>query len=169
MPDSAEQALAHAVENARLQTLSALREALRNAPVRVLGRLAVDLVPELFRAGYTGEAGASGARWANAFARPRVTALPTFLVRIHSGPFSTDDAANLRMTMEGAGIAQAALALIADVPIPAALRTSLGTLVPWLLDTDGLAHLMVNANVGVTTRVYETKLVNPAYFSGASE
>jgi hypothetical protein len=158
MPDAAEQAIAHAIDNARLQTLTALRERLRNVPIAVLRKLAVDLVPELFRAGYSGEAGASGARWANAFARPRVTALPSFLVRIHSGPFSTDDATNLRMTMEGAGIAQAALAIITDAPIPHE---------PWLLDTDGLAHLMINANVGVTPRVYETKLVDAAYFRDA--
>ena len=167
MPDAAEQAIAHAIDNARLQTLTALRERLRNVPIAVLRKLAVDLVPELFRAGYSGEAGASGARWANAFARPRVTALPSFLVRIHSGPFSTDDATNLRMTMEGAGIAQAALAIITDAPIPHELRSSLGPAVPWLLDTDGLAHLMINANVGVTPRVYETKLVDAAYFRDA--
>lgn len=164
MSDSSGQAIARAVEEARLQTLAALREALRNADVAVLQQLAVDIVPELFRAGYSGEAAASGARWAHAVARPRMAALPTFLVRLHSGAFTSDDAANLRMTMEGAGITQAALAILTDAPLPADVRTSLGTLVPWLLDTDGLANLMLNANVGVTTRVYETKWLNAAYF-----
>ena len=159
-----EDAIARAVEEARLQTTTALRELLRNADITVLRKVAVDIVPELFRAGYTGEPGASGARWAHALARPQVAALPSFLVRIHSGPFSADDAAHLRMTMEGAGIAQAALAILHEPPLDAAIRKSLGTLVPWLIDTDGLAHLMMNANVGVTRRVYEAKSVDDAYF-----
>jgi hypothetical protein len=156
-------AIARAVEDARVQTMTALREALRTADIGVLRKVAVDIVPELFRAGYSGEPGASGARWAHALARPHA-ALPTFLVRIHSGPFSSDDAAHLRMTMEGAGIAQAALAILHKPPLDAATRHALGTLVPWLLDTDGLAHLMMNANVGVTPRVYEAKFVDAAYF-----
>jgi hypothetical protein len=159
-----EDAIARAIEDARLQTMTALREVLRTADITVLRKVAVDIVPELFRAGYTGEAGASGARWAHALARPRNTGLPTFLVRIHSGLFSTDDAAHLRMTMEGAGITQAAVAILHDPPLPAAIHKSLGTLVPWLLDTDGLAHLMMNANVGVAVRVYEAKFVDHGYF-----
>jgi hypothetical protein len=159
-----EHAIGRAIEEARVQTLTALRELLRNADVSVLRKVAVDIVPELFRAGYTGEPGASGARWAHALARPQVAALPTFLVRIHSGLFSPDDATHLRLTMEGAGIAQAALAILHEPPLDAATRQSLGTLVPWLIDTDGLAHLMMNANVGVTRRVYEAKSVDGAYF-----
>lgn len=166
MPDTPDQAIAHALEGARVQTMAALREALRKAPVSVLQKLVVDLVPELFRTGYSGELAASGARWAQAFARPRFTALPTFLVRIHSGPFTEDDAVNLQMTMEGAGITQAALAIVGDVKIAPEVRASLGTLVPWLLDTDGLANLMLSAHVGVATRIYEVKSVDPAYFSG---
>jgi hypothetical protein len=161
MPDDA---IAGAIEEARVQTMTALRDVLRAADIGVLRKVAVDIVPELFRAGYTGEPGASGARWAHALARPQVAALPVFLVRIHSGPFSSDDAAHLRMTMEGAGIIQAALAILHEPPLDAAIRHSLGTLVPWLLDTDGLAHLMMNANVGVGTRVYEAKFLDPAYF-----
>jgi hypothetical protein len=159
-----EDAIAHAIEEARVQTMTALREVLRTADITVLRKVAVDIVPELFRAGYTGEPGASGARWAHALAHPHAAGLPSFLVRIHSGPFSTDDAAHLRMTMEGAGIAQAALAILHEPPLDAAIRHSLGTLVPWLIDTDGLAHLMMNANVGVTVRAYEAKYVDGAYF-----
>lgn len=159
-----EDAIAHAIESARVQTMTALRELLRNADITVLRKVAVDIVPELFRAGYTGEPGASGARWAHALAQPQVAALPTFLVRIHSGHFSPDDAAHLRMTMEGAGITQSALAILHEPPVDTATRQSLGTLVPWLIDTDGLAHLMMNANVGVTRRVYEAKLVDGGYF-----
>lgn len=159
-----EDAVAHAVEEARVQTMTALREVLHDADIAVLRKIAVDIVPELFRAGYTGEPGASGARWAHALARPQVAALPSFLVRIHSGPFSSDDAAHLRMTMEGAGIDQAALAILHEPPLDAAIRSSLGTLVPWLIDTGGLAHLMVNANVGITARTYEAKFVDARYF-----
>jgi hypothetical protein len=151
----------------RAQTIAELRAALRTADDPVLKKLAVDLVPALFRNDYRGEPAASGARWAHAFARPRISALPTFLVRIHSGPFSADDATNLRLTMEGAGIAQAALAIIDDSRLAASTRSGLGTLVPWLLDTEGLANLMINAGVGVTSRVYETKLLNAAYFRSA--
>jgi hypothetical protein len=161
-----EDAITRAVEEACVQTMNALREVLRNADITVLRKVAVDIVPELFRAGYNGEPDASGARWAHALAHPQVAALPSFLVRIHSGPFSSDDAAHLRMTMEGAGITQAALAILHDPPVDAAIRKSLGTLVPWLIDTDGLVHLMMNANVGVTARVYEVKFVDSAYFRG---
>jgi hypothetical protein len=157
-------AIAHAVEEARVQTMTALRELLRTVDIGVLRKVAVDIVPELFRAGYTGEPGASGARWAHALARPQVAALPSFLVRIHSGLFSPEDATHLRMTMEGAGIAQAALAILHEPPLDASTRQSLGTLVPWLIDTDGLAHLMMNANVGVTRQVYEAKFVDGGYF-----
>jgi hypothetical protein len=147
----------------RAQTIAELRTALGAAADPILQKLAIDLVPPLFRNDYRGEAAAAGARWAHAYARPRMPALPTFLVRVHSGPFSSDDAANLRMTMEGAGIAQAALAVIGAGPLPD-VRASLGPSVPWLLDTEGLVNLMMNANVGVTTRIYETKCLNPAYF-----
>ena len=152
------------VSERRVQTMAELRQLLRNAPDPILEKLAVDLVPALFRNDYRGERGASGARWAHAFARPRFGALPTFLVRIHSGPFSADDADNLRMTMQGANIAQAAVAVIDEHPLPASLRTLLGSAVPWLLDTDGLVNLMMNANVGVALRVFEAKYVDSEYF-----
>lgn len=152
----------------RAQTFAELRTALALAEDPVLRKLAVDLVPPLFRNDYRGEAAGAGARWAHAYARPRNTALPTFLVRVHSGPFSPDDAANLRMTMDGANIKQAALAVIgAGAALLPDLRATLGPAVPWLLDTDGLVNLMLNANLGVTTRVYETKWVNAEYFRSA--
>jgi len=144
--------------------MTELRAALRAADDPVLKKLAVDIVPPLFRNDYRGEDAGSGARWAHAFAKPRFNALPTFLVRVHSGPFTSDDAANLHMTMEGAAISQAALAVIADAPLPQGVRSLLGARVPWVLDTDGLANLMMNASVGVTPRVYETKVLNEGYF-----
>jgi hypothetical protein len=155
---------ARLVAEQRAQTVAELRAALRDAADPVLQKLAIDLVSPLFRNDYRGEAAAAGARWAHAFAKPRIAALPTFLVRVHSGPFSADDAANLQMTMQGANITQAALAVIGDGPLPPAVRALLGPAVPWLLDTDGLVNLMLNANVGVTTRIYETKCLNAAYF-----
>jgi len=148
----------------RAQTLVELRAALRAADDPVLKKLAVDIVPALFRNDYRGEEAGAGARWAHAFAKPRFSALPAFLVRVHSGPFTTDDAANLHMTMDGANISQAAVAIIGEGALPAAVRTMLGAKVPWLLDTDGLANLMMNASIGVTPRVYETKLLNEGYF-----
>jgi hypothetical protein len=151
----------------RAQTLTELCDALRAAEDPVLKKLAVDIVPALFRNDYRGEAAGAGARWAHAFAKPRFFALPTFLVRVHSGAFTPDDAANLHMTMEGAGIAQAALAIIGRGALPPETRSLLGARVPWLLDTDGLANLMMNASVGVTPRVYQTKLLNAAYFRPA--
>jgi hypothetical protein len=155
---------ARLVAEQRARTSSELRTALRDAADPLLQKLAVDLVPPLFRNDYRGEPAASGARWAHAFARPRIAAFPTFLVRVHSGDFSPDDAANLQMTMQGANITQAALAIIADVPLPPSIRAFLGASVPWLLDTDGLVNLMMNSNVGITTRVYETKCLNSEYF-----
>lgn len=159
-----EDPFARLVGEQRVRVVTELKQLLRNAPDPVLQKLAVDLVPALFRNDYRGEAAASGARWAHAFARPRFGALPTFLVRIHSGPFSEDDAANLRMTMQGANVAQAAVAVIGEGASVAPVRTLLGSAVPWLLDTDGLVNLMVNANVGIALRVYEAKYVNTEYF-----
>ena len=152
------------VAEQRARTVAELRAALLAAEDPLLQKLAVDLVPPLFRNDYHGEAAASGARWAHAFARPRIAALPAFLVRVHSGPFSAEDAANLHMTMQGANITQAAVAVIAEGPLPPVIRSLLGPAVPWLLDTEGLVNLMLNANVGVTTRMYETKCLNGAYF-----
>jgi hypothetical protein len=159
-----EDQFARLVGEQRARTMAELRQRLSNAPDPVLQKLAVDLVPALFRNDYRGEAAAAGARWAHAFARPRFSALPTFLVRIHSGEFTEDDAANLRMTMQGANIAQAAVAIIGESALPAVVRSLLGTAVPWLLDTDGLVNLMVNANVGIALRVYEAKYVDTEYF-----
>jgi hypothetical protein len=44
------------------------------------------------------------------------------------------------------------------------VRNALGTAVPWLVDLDGLIHLMMSANLGIGTRVYETKYVDTDYF-----
>jgi hypothetical protein len=157
-------ALARLAADTRVRTVTELRSALLAASEAVLQNLAVDLVPSLFRNDYHGEHASSGPHWAHAYARPQVSALPTFLVRMQAGAVSADDAANLRLAMEGAGITQAALAIITDGPLTAGVRAMFGPLVPWLLDTDGLVNLMMNANVGVTRRVYETKVVDAAYF-----
>lgn len=156
--------LATLVRDLRTRTTTELRQALLGASETVLQKLAVDLVPPLFRNEYRGEAAHSGPRWAEAFARPRVAALPTFLVRVHAGDFTSEDAAELRAVMEDAGIAQAALAVISQGPLRSDIRTLLGPPVPWLLDTEGLVNLMANANVGLTTQVLEAKSLDPAYF-----
>lgn len=152
------------VAEERARAMKELREGLHGASNALLAKLAVDLVPPLFRNDYRGELAATGGRWADAYARPRVAGLPSFLVRVHSGTFGAGDAADLREAMQGAHIAQGALAVIADHPFTVDLRGALGAQVPWLLDTDGLVHLMLNANVGVTSRVYETKCVDISYF-----
>ncbi|MDQ3283799.1 MAG: hypothetical protein M3Q69_20550 [Acidobacteriota bacterium] len=155
-----------AVAEVRKQTMAELRTAVRAANPATLQRLAVDIVPALFRNGYRGEsAGEPGEHCADAFARPRLEALPTFLVRIHSGEFTREDAEHLRAAMLRSHITQAALAILGDRPLHPDARLLLQPVVPWLLDTDGLVNLMINANVGVSTRVYETKCVNAAYFA----
>lgn len=152
------------VADARTQTMADLREALRAAPADVLKKLAVDLVPPLFRAGYDGELAATGHQWADAWARPRTSALPTFLVRVHRGVFSEDDAVRLREAMHGAHIEQAALVVISETPLRPGVRTALGSVVPWIVDTEGLINLMLNANLGITTHVYEAKSLDNGYF-----
>lgn len=148
----------------RMQSLAELRNMIRGASDVVLRKLVVDLVPALFRNDYRGELAAAGERWAQAFARPRSGAFPSFLVHIHATAFTEDDADALRAAMLKAHIIQAALAVVGERPLRADLRAAFGNTVPWLLDADGLANLMMNANVGVTSKVYETKYVNPAYF-----
>ncbi|HEX2061481.1 MAG TPA: hypothetical protein VHK90_12140, partial [Thermoanaerobaculia bacterium] len=144
-------------------TMAALREALRAAPVPVLQKLAVDITPSLFRNDYSGEARGAGERWADALAKPRMTALPSFLVRVYRGAFNAEDADELTRAMQDANVAQAALVFATADPVLPDVREKL-TGVPWIIDRDGLINLMVNANIGVTSRVYEARYVDPAYF-----
>lgn len=160
MPDDP---LERAVSESRAQATVALREALRGASVPVLGKLAVDLVPPLFRNDYRGERARSGDRWADAVAQPRVAALPAFLVRVHHGPFLLEEVEGLLAAMMTAFASQAALVILGPPAAPD-VRRALGTNVPWLVDLDGVIHLMMAANVGVATRVYETKYVDASYF-----
>jgi hypothetical protein len=129
----------------------------------VLGKLAVDLVPPLFRNEYRGEPAQSGEGWADAIAHPRVPALPSFLVRVHLGAFVLDEVESLLAAMMTAHATQAALVVIAP-PVAPDVRKALGTMVPWLVDLDGLIHLMITAKVGVGTRVCETTHIDAAYF-----
>jgi hypothetical protein len=159
-----EDPLERAVAESRVETAAMLHDLLRTASASVLKKLAVDLVPPLFHNDYAGEASRSGEDWADAVARPRGMALPTFLVRVRRGPFGRDDVDGLRAAMMGVHAAQAALVLIGQAPLPPDVRAALGAEVPWIVDTEGLVHLMLGANVGVVSRVYETKSVNAAYF-----
>lgn len=156
--------LERAVAESRVETTAMLHDLLRTAGASVLRRLAVDLVPPLFHNDYTGEASRSGDDWADAIARPRGTALPAFLVRVRRGPFGREDVDGLRASMMAVHAAQAALVLIGQPPLLPDVRAALGPDVPWIIDTEGLVHLMLGANVGVTSRVYETKSVDAAYF-----
>ncbi|HYC60036.1 MAG TPA: hypothetical protein VEK79_10785 [Thermoanaerobaculia bacterium] len=160
MPDDL---LERAVAESRIQTAAALRDALRTAPSIVLAKLAVDLVPELFRNDYDGEPARFGATWADAIARPRTAVLPTFLVRIHHGAFVQEEVQTLVAEMMAAHASQAALVVIGPLVSPD-VRNVLGAAVPWLVDTDGLIHLMMGANIGVRARYYETKYVDADYF-----
>lgn len=149
---------------ARAEAMRELRDALRGASTEALRRLAVDLVPPLFRAGYDGELAATGDHWADAWARPRAAGLPTFLVRVHCGAFGEDDARDLQEAMRGGHVTQSALVVISDSPLRAGVRTALGSGVPWIIDTDGLVNLMINANLGVTSHVLEWKAIDHGYF-----
>lgn len=156
--------LERAVAESRVQTAAALRESLKLAPVSVLQKLAIDLVPPLFRIDYHGEPRASGARWADAIALPKLQGLPRYLVRVYRGPFTADEAEDIVETMKTVQVGQTALALVSEDPIPADLRERYFGIITWMLDIDGLTNLMINANVGVTSRVYETKYVDSGYF-----
>lgn len=160
MPDDL---IERVVAESRVQTAAALRDALRMAPSAVLAKLAVDIVPELFRNDYHGEPARHGAYWADAVARPRTTILPTFLVRVHHGAFTQEEIQTLVAEMMAAHASQAALVVIGPLVAPA-VRNALGASVPWLVDTDGLIHLMIGANIGVASRHYETKYVDADYF-----
>jgi hypothetical protein len=148
---------------ARSRTMAGLRAVLLTARPAILQKVAVGIVPALFHNDYRGEAGTTGDCWADAFARPAMRALPSFLVRVHAGTFSRADADSLVAVMRVSEISQAAVAVIGE-PVPAEIRDRLVALVPWFIDADGLAHLMMSANVGVSAKVYETKYVDPAYF-----
>jgi hypothetical protein len=58
---------------------------------------------------------------------------------------------------------QAALVIIGP-PVASSVREVLGTTVPWIIDLDGLIHLMMTAKVGIATRVYELAHVDADYF-----
>ena len=160
MPDDL---LERAVAELRAQTVTALREALRNASPAVLGKLAVDLVPPLFRNDYRGEPARSGEGWADAIAQPRMTGLPSFLVRVHLGAFPLGEVEGLLAAMMVVHAPQAALVVIGP-PVAPDVRNALGTSVPWIVDLDGLIHLMIGAKVGVGTRVCETTHIDVGYF-----
>ncbi len=155
--------LERAVAESRAQTAVGLRDALRNASASVLGKLAVDLVPPLFRNEYRGEPVQVSEVRADAIARPLVGPLPSFLVRVHRGVFVLDEVDDLRSAMTAANTPQAALVIIGP-PVSADVRNGLGTTVPWLVDLDGLIHLMMTAKVGVGTRVCEVTHVDADYF-----
>lgn len=159
-----EDPLERAVAESRVETAAMLHDLLRTAGAGVLRKLAVDLVPPLFRNGYSGEASRAGEEWADAVARPQGMALPTFLVRVRRGAFGLGDVDGLRVAMMSVHAAQAALVLIGQPPLSPDVRGALGADVPWIVDTEGLVHLMLGANVGVTSRVYETKRLDAAYF-----
>jgi len=148
----------------RTRTMGELRWAMRGARPAVLQKIAVGVVPALFRNDYHGEPATMGDRWADAIARPAAGALPRFLVRVHVGTFDRADADSLVAVMRVSEIVQAAVAVVSETPVSAEIRDRLVALVPWFLDADGLAHLMMSANVGVRAKVYETKYVDPAYF-----
>jgi hypothetical protein len=159
-----EEPIDRVVADIHARTMIEMRGALQHARGNALAKIAVDIVPAVFRNDYKGELASAGERWADAIGRSQVPALPALLVRVHGGAFTPADASTLLATMRDSGIAQAALAVISDVPIAPELRATLLVAVPWLIDTDGLVNLMINANLGVTPRLYETKRLNPAYF-----
>jgi hypothetical protein len=159
----AEDIVERAVAESRVITAAALRDVLRTVSAPVLQKLALDLVRPLFRDECIGEPSRSSERWAEAIARPRMTALPSFLVHVHHGSFTESDVEGLVAGMMATHAAQAALVVIGPIVAPE-VREALGAMVPWLVDTEGLVHLMMSGNVGVGSRVYEAKWVNTDYF-----
>lgn len=159
-----DEALERAVAESRMRTMNDLRAALRDASPATLEKIAAGIVPLLFRNDYTGEPAGKGDHHGDAVAVSRSPALPSFFVRVHRGTFEADDVDALRKAVMTAQVTQAALAVIADKPMTVATREALGTIVPWLLDTDGLAHMMLNANLGVTARTLEVKNLDGTYF-----
>jgi len=156
-------ALQQIVNDARGEAAAELRDILLRAARGVFQRLAVDLVPPLFHNHYRGEALESHEPDADALARPGLAGLPSLFVRIHRGPFSEEDAQRLLAAMMAVHAAQAALIVLGPV-VAASVRAILGTSVPWYLDAEGLVQLMIAANVGVGSRAYEMKYVDPEYF-----
>ena len=159
MPDP----LQELANESRITAAREMREQLSLVTAPVLSRIAVDLVPHLFRNEYGGAPAGHGDGWADALAKPSVTALPTLLVRVHRGTFGEDDAKQLLAAMQDVRVSQAALVAIGPAVAPA-VRAMLGHAVPWFVDTDGLIQLLLAASLGVTTRVYEAKYVDADYF-----
>ena len=140
----------------REKAAAEMRELLRAAPPPVLEKIAVDIVPALVRAGsYSGEPFGTGENFGEALARSRVAGLPPILVRVHRGAFGAADQESLETSMQRAGATQTAVAFIAERAVRVA---------PWVLDLDGLVHLMLNAGLGVTQRTYEVRYVDAPYF-----
>lgn len=146
-----------------MRALEELRAALREARPHVLGRIAADIAAPLFRNEYRGEPWRSGDGWNEALAVPAGT-LPPFLVHVHARTFTRADADALLASMEEPGVAQVALVVLGDPPLEPGVRAFLGIAVPWLLDTEGLANLMLASGIGVRLRTIETHDVAPDYF-----
>ena len=147
----------------RTQTAAQMKELLRDAPIAVLQKVAVDIVPQLMRvASYEGSPVGTGANWAEAVARSRVAGLPSVLVHMHRGPFDAEDGLNVIASLNDVDASQVAIAFLTDRPVNVA--PFIGARSHWTLDLDGLVNLMINAGVGVTARTFEAKLVDGAYF-----
>lgn len=147
----------------RTQAFAQVKEALRTAPPHVLQKVAVDIVPALVRiASYTGEPFGTGENWGEAIARSRVAGLPPILVRVHRGPFDQSDGMSVISSLRRADSSQVAVAFVADRA--ANVAPFIGADAQWTLDLDGLVNLMLNANVGVTPRTFEAKVLDAAYF-----
>lgn len=148
-----------AVAESRSETAAALRESLRNAAPEVLAKLAVDLVPHLFHPDYHGQPWRTGETWAEALAVHDAKILPSHRVRVQIGAVTADDFEELLMV----DAAQIALAVVGP-PVAPDVRAAFGSRVPWLLDADGLIHLMITSRVGVTSRTYDATYVDDGYF-----
>lgn len=145
------------------QTASQLREQLAEASPAVLQRIAVDIVPALMRVtSYEGEPGGTGPNWAEAVARSRVAGLPPVLVRLHRGPFGTEDGVSIVDSLTRIESSQVAIAFVSGRALN--VGSLIGARSHWTLDADGLIHLMLTAGVGVTRRTFEARFVDAPYF-----
>jgi len=147
----------------RTRAAAELKEALRAAPMSVLRKVAVDIVPALVRVtSYAGEPFDEGENWVEVVARSRVAGLPPILVRVHRGPFDAADGLSVISSLRNADSTQVAVIFVNDRAVNVA--PFIGADAQWTFDLDGLVNLMLNAGVGVTERKVAAIFIDGGYF-----
>ena len=147
----------------RNRAAAEMKDALRHAPMAVLQKVAIDIVPALVRiASYAGEPAGAGENWVEVVARSRVAGLPPILVRMHRGPFDAADGMSVIASLRKADSTQVAVIFLNDRAVNVA--PFIGADAQWTFDLDGLVNLMLNAGVGVTERKVAAIFIDDGYF-----